>query len=67
MDVESAEPVACLSCEGQAFRRFNTKEELVRKAVECDCTIEVVTQSDELMHLGGVGCLLSYRLPDEYV
>ena len=40
---------------------------MVRKAEECDCTIEVVTQSDELIHLGGVGCLLSYRLPDEYV
>lgn len=67
MDVESEVPVACPTCDGRAFRRFNTKEEMVRKAEECDCTIEVVTQSDELMHLGGVGCLLSYRLPDEYV
>ncbi len=67
MDLESAGPVACPTCEGQVFRRFNTKEAMVCKAVECDCTIEVVTQSDELMHLGGVGCLLSYRLPDEYV
>jgi universal stress protein E len=35
---------------------------MVRKAEECDCTVEVVNQSDELIHLGGVGCLLSYRL-----
>jgi stalled ribosome rescue protein Dom34 len=67
MDVESEVPVACPTCDGRAFRRFNTKEEMVRKAEECDCTIEVLNQSDELMHLGGVGCLLSYRLPDEYV
>ena len=40
---------------------------MVRKAEEFDCTVEVVSQSDELIHLGGVGCLLSYRLPDEYL
>ena len=40
---------------------------MVRKAEECDCTVEVVNQSDDLIHLGGVGCLLSYRLPDDYL
>lgn len=64
--VESERPGACPDCGSLAFRRFNTKELMVRKAEESDCTVEVVSQSDELIHLGGVGCLLSYRLPDEY-
>jgi rubrerythrin len=67
VDVETAAPEACAACDARDFRRFNTKEQIVRKAEECDCTIEVVSQSDELLHLGGVGCLLSYRLPDEYL
>lgn len=64
--VESEVPEACPDCEAREFRRFNTKERMVQKAEELDCTIEIVGQSDELIHLGGVGCLLSFRLPDEY-
>ncbi len=66
IDVESEVPEACPDCDARVIRRFNTKEQMMRKAEECDCTVEVVSQSDELIHLGGVGCLLSYRLPDEY-
>ncbi len=67
IDVESEVPDACPNCNARAFRRFIIKEEMVRMAEECDCTVEVVNQSDELIHLGGVGCLLSYRLPDDYL
>ena len=67
IDVESEAPDACPNCNARAFRRFIIKEEMVRMAEECDCTVEVVNQSDELIHLGGVGCLLSYRLPDDYL
>lgn len=67
IEVESKVPDACPTCDARAFRRFNIKEHMVRQAEECDCTIEVVNQSDELIHLGGVGCLLSYRLPDDYL
>lgn len=67
IDVESEVPNACPNCDTQAFRRFNIKEEMVRKAEESGCTVEVVNQRDELIHLGGVGCLLSYRLPDDYL
>ncbi len=67
IDVESEVPEACPNCEAGEFRRFNTKESMVQKAEELDCTIEVVGQSDELIHLGGVGCLVSYRLPNEYL
>lgn len=65
--VESEVPKACPECEAGELRRFNTKEKMVQKAEELDCTIEIVGQSDELSHLGGVGCLVSYRLPDEYL
>jgi len=67
LDVESAEPEACPNCRGREFRRFNIKEQMVRHAEESGCTLEVVSQSDELINLGGVGCLLSHRLPDEYL
>ena len=66
IDVESVRLDTCPECGGRAFRRFNIKEEMARTAAACDCPVEVVEQSDELIHLGGVGCLLSYRLPDEY-
>jgi len=67
LGVESEMPQSCANCEARAFRRFNIKEQMVRKAEESDCTVEVVSQSDELLHLGGVGCLLSYRLSEEYL
>ena len=40
------------------------REELVRLAERQDCEVELVKQSDMLMQLGGVGCLLRYRLPE---
>ncbi|MEE9550942.1 MAG: hypothetical protein V3W08_11165 [Candidatus Binatia bacterium] len=36
------------------------KEEMVRMAEEHGCTVEIVNQSEALMQLGGVGCLLRY-------
>lgn len=67
VDVKSEPPDACPNCKTNALRRFDVKEEMARKAEECDCTIEVAKQSDDLIHLGGVGCLLSHRLPDDYL
>ena len=66
VDVESERLDICPECGGCTFRQFNIKEAMARTAAACDCPVEVVEQSDELIHLGGVGCLLSYRLPDEY-
>ena len=40
---------------------------MVRMAEKQGCTIEVVDHSDILMRFGGVGCLLRYRLPEEYL
>ena len=39
------------------------KEELVRLAEQQGCKIETVNQSNILMQLGGVGCLLRFRPP----
>jgi hypothetical protein len=39
----------------------DTREELVRLAVQSDAEIETVKDSDKLKRLGGVGCLLRYR------
>ena len=38
-----------------------------RSAEKHDCIIEVVDHSDILMKFRGVGCLLRYRLPEEYL
>jgi hypothetical protein len=67
IDVESEVPNVCPDCNTRTLRQFNIKEQMVRKAEECDCTIEVVNHSDDLVHLGGVGCLLRYRLPNDYL
>ena len=40
------------------------KEALVKLAEQQDCGVELVNQSDVLMRLGGVGCLLRYRVPE---
>ncbi len=40
------------------------KEELVRLAEQQDCEVELVNESDMLMQLGGVGCLLRYQMPE---
>ena len=39
---------------------------MVKQAEQQGCTVEVVNQSESLTRFGGVGCLLRYRLPDEY-
>ncbi len=40
------------------------KEVIVKLAEQQDCNIELVSQSDVLMRLGGVGCLLRYQMPE---
>ena len=40
------------------------KEELVRLAERQNCEVELVNESDMLMQLGGVGCLLRYQMQE---
>ena len=58
-------PSACPECASEEWREFDPKEEMVRLAEQTGCAVEVVNQSEALNRLGGVGCLLRFRLPDD--
>jgi rubrerythrin len=53
----------CPECGRTAVRPLDIKEALLRLAGQLERPVEVVEHSDELMSLGGVGCLLRRR-PD---
>jgi peptide subunit release factor 1 (eRF1) len=65
-DVDSSKPGLCPECSAAALRDFDIKGAIVRMAEQQGCTVEVVKESDILQQLGGVGCLLRYRLPEDY-
>jgi hypothetical protein len=67
MNVSREKTENCRKCGASDLRGFDVKEEMVRLAEREGCTVEVVEHSDKLMRLGGVGCLLRYRLPEEYM
>ncbi len=60
---EAPEASECPQCGEPAVRSLDVREALLRLAGQSECPVEVVEQSDALMSLGGVGCLLRYR-PD---
>lgn len=66
MDSQSHRPDACPQCAVTALHDLDIRETLVKLAEQQDCTVEVVNQSESLMRFGGVGCLLRYRLPENY-
>ena len=43
------------------------REEMVRLATATGCEVEIVEQSDLLVQLGGVGCLLRYRIAGDTI
>jgi peptide subunit release factor 1 (eRF1) len=51
----------CPECGSNDIRQTALKEELIRLAEQNGAEIETVGQSDFLMEMGGVGCLLRYR------
>ena len=59
---KSQRPKACPQCGGKDLNDLNLKEEMVRLAEKHGCKVEIVSHSDVLMMLGGVGCLLRYRM-----
>ncbi len=58
-------PSACPKCASEEWREFDPKEEMVRLAEQTGCEVEVVNQSEALARLGGAGCLLRFRLPED--
>lgn len=57
---ETPDTPVCPQCDQPAVRPLDVKEELLRLAERSEYQVEVVEQSDALMSLGGVGCLLRY-------
>ncbi|MEO8660933.1 MAG: host attachment protein [Bryobacteraceae bacterium] len=61
--VQHLEPPACPSCGCLQCRELDVKEELVRLAELAGCGVEIVHDSETLVRLGGVGCLLRFLSP----
>jgi rubrerythrin len=59
--IEVPETTVCPKCGEFAVRSLDVREALLRLAGQLERPVEVVEQSDALMSLGGVGCLLRYR------
>ena len=66
MRVSKNKPGVCSECGDSDLRNFNVKEEMVRLAERNSNTVEIVKESEILSELGGVGCLLRYRVSDVY-
>ncbi|MEO8593758.1 MAG: hypothetical protein ABI759_10580 [Candidatus Solibacter sp.] len=66
-ELELPSPNTCPDCNGAGIRNFDIREEFVRIAEQQQIGVEVVEYSDVLMALGGVGCLLRYLAPANYL
>ncbi|HBY63554.1 MAG TPA: hypothetical protein DEH78_27330 [Solibacterales bacterium] len=66
IEVEAPMPRTCPRCHESELQALDVKEEMVRVAELIGCGVEVVNHSDALIRLGGVGCLLRYRSPEQY-
>jgi peptide subunit release factor 1 (eRF1) len=64
--LQQSRPEVCPNCGCSTIRELDVKEELVRLAEVAGCGVEIVHDSDVLMRLGGVGCLLRFLSPDAY-
>jgi peptide subunit release factor 1 (eRF1) len=64
--IQPARPTQCRSCRSSETNALDVKEELVRLAELEGCEVEIVHDSDVLMRMGGVGCLLRYLSPEAY-
>lgn len=67
MDLETPQPRTCPRCGAPRLREFEIKGELSRLAEQRGVAVEVVEHSDALMSLGGIGCLLRYAGPANYL
>ena len=59
---EPPETSVCPQCGNPSARPMDVREALLRLAGQLECPVEVVEQSDTLMSMGGVGCLLRTHL-----
>lgn len=61
-----AEPNVCGACGCNELNKFDAKQEMVRLAEQNGCKVEIVRDSNVLMELGGVGCLLRYKTQEKF-
>jgi len=66
MGTQPERPGACIECGGIELKGLDIRETMVKLAEQQGCSVEVVNQSEPLAGFGGVGCLLRYRLSNEY-
>jgi rubrerythrin len=66
-ELELPPPNTCPECRTARLRVFDIRGELVRLAEQQQVDVEVVEHNDVLMTLGGVGCLLRYLAPANYL
>jgi len=52
----------CPQCGTNDSRDFNLTEELILLGEQQGCSMEIVERSDVLNEVGGIGCLLRFRL-----
>lgn len=55
----------CPECGANELQPVDLKEAMVKLAERLSAEVEFVCSSDALMELGGVGCLLRYRTPEQ--
>ena len=67
MELELPLPNVCPGCSSGRFREFDIRGELVRLAEQHRVGVEIVEHNDVLMNLGGVGCLVRYLAPANYL
>jgi len=64
-DAAASPPERCPECDSCEVQSTNLKEVMVKLAERQSLEVEFVRQSEVLMDLGGVGCLLRYATPDQ--
>jgi len=60
--VKRKEVEMCPQCGANDSRDFNLTEELILLGEQQGCSMEIVERSDVLNEVGGIGCLLRFRL-----
>lgn len=59
-------PTACPRCGERAVAPLNLKEHMTSTAERLGSTVEILRNSDLMLEVGGVGCLLRYLMPEQY-
>ncbi len=58
-------PNMCPWCGERTIAQLNLKEEIIRSAEQIGAALEIVRNSDVLLQIGGVGCLLKYLTSEQ--